>query len=240
MTQPVQIGDATLYLGDCLEILPTLGKVDAVVTDPPYGIGWVRDTSKQAKRSSWRGGKSKPFAGKGARPIIGDDRPFDPSPFLIAKQMIFWGGNAFAGRLPSNYGWLIWDKRPLGQSNNGSDAEMAWTNFLNSVRIHRQQWNGCMRQGEECPFVGGPLVHPTQKPAALMRWCVEMTAGVVLDPFMGSGTTGVACVKLGRKFIGIEIEPKYFDIACKRIEDAYKQPDMFIAPPVKAKQEAML
>ena len=228
VSREVKIGNATLYLGDCQEILPTLRKVNAVVMDPPYGIGFVRDTSKQKNRRSWRGGRSKPFAGLGARPVIGDDKPFDPVPFMIADQLIFWGANAYASRLPDGYGWLIWDKRPKGQNNDGSDAEMAWTNFLGSVRIHRQQWNGCMREGEECPFVGGPLVHPTQKPVALMSWCVSKTTGTVLDPFMGSGTTGIACAKANnRAFIGIEIEPTYFDIACERIAAVYAQGRLF-------------
>ena len=222
-----RIGSAILYLADCMAVLPIVPQAGAVITDPPYGIGWARDTSKQKARKSWRGGKSKPFAGKGARPIIGDDKPFDPTPFLIAKQVILWGANAYASRLPDAYGWLIWDKRPRGEINTGSDAELAWTNFLGSVRIHRQHWNGCMREGEECPFVGGPLVHPTQKPVALMRWCVDKTEGVVFDPFMGSGSTGVACVQLGRVFIGVEIDPKYFDIACERIDNAQRQERLF-------------
>ncbi len=82
--------------------------------------------------------------------------------------------------------------------------------------------------------------HPTQKPVEVMKWCLGFVADAktILDPFMGSGTTGVAAVKLGRKFIGIEIEPKYFDIACRRISEALKQPDMFIERPAPAKQEA--
>ena len=111
-----------------------------------------------------------------------------------------------------------------------SDGELAWTSR-----------DGALREFVRCPKAMDKE-HPTQKPVALMRWCIEFfpLAGTILDPFMGSGTTGVACAKLGRKFIGIEIEPKYFDIACKRIEEAYRQPDLFIEPPAKAMQETLL
>jgi len=229
-----QIGDITLYLGDCMDIMPTLGKVDAVVTDPPYGIGWRTNSKKR------NGGIRKHFTGKDEMPIIGDDKPFNPVPFLVGKKQIMWGANNYSSHLQNNYGWLVWDKRPNGERNTQSDAELAWTNFNKSVRTHRQRWMGCMRDGEECPFVGGALVHPTQKPLALMRWCVNMTEGLVLDPFMGSGTTLVACAKMGRKGIGIELEPKYFDIACRRVEEAYKQPDMFVEPAKPQVQEDLL
>jgi len=221
MAEKVTIGNCELWHGDCREILPLLPPVDSVVTDPPYGIGWKTNSKKRF------GGIRKHFTGKDEMPIIGDDKPFDPAPFLIGKMQIFWGANAYAERLPSNYGWLVWDKRPNGEKNTQSDAELAWTSFGKSVRTHRQRWMGCMRDGEECPFVGGALVHPTQKPVALMRWCVNMTSGIVLDPFMGSGTTGVACVDLARPFIGIELDRKYFDIACERIGRTLSQPRLF-------------
>ena len=210
-----QIGDATLYLGDCLEILPTLGKVDAVVTDPPYGIGY--------RHGEYRGNKAGPIVGANER-IVGDDSPFDPDPLLRFPFKILWGGNIYRDRLPAG-GWLIWDKRDGMGSNDQADAEIAWTDAIHTVRLYHHLWNGMLRATERT----GSRVHPTQKPVALMEWCLGFVpdAQIILDSYMGSGTTGVACANLGRKFIGIEIEEKYFDIACRRIADAYKQPRLF-------------
>ncbi len=213
-----QIGDATLYLGDCLEILPTLGKVDAVVTDPPYGINLETDNTW---RESIDPGKRKKYMR-----VAGDEKPFDPAPFVgLAGKVILWGGNHFADKLPPSRGWLVWNKRDLGSSGMHSDAELAWCKGINVVRCHNQFWQGRFRKGE----VAEGFLHPTQKAVTLMKWCIELCGEVttVLDPFMGSGTTGVAAVDLGRKFIGIEIEPKYFDIACERIDAAYAQKRLF-------------
>ena len=224
------IGDATLHLGDCREILPTLGRVDVVVTDPPYGIGfqWQR-----AGRLSQRSGLQWGARAANRQPewcnIIGDDQPFDVTPWLRFEQVILWGANNYSG-LPPSRCWLVWDKRGETTPDNHGDAEMAWTNLPGVIRVHRQIWRGVVRQGVE-NVANGPKQHPTQKPAALMEWCVGMTSGAILDPFMGSGTTGVACARLGRKFIGIEIHEPYFDIACRRIEAAYREPrDMFLPP----------
>ena len=205
------IGDATLFLGDCLEILPTLPKVDAVITDPPYGIG----KDGQARTTGGNGGrKAHEFMGWDAvrPPKIAFELMLNAS----SKQTI-WGGNYFADYLPATSKWLVWDK---GQRIDQSDGELAWTSEGGALRI-------CTMNRVELLIDGTD--HPTQKPIKLMRWCIEQ-AGMpqtVLDPFMGSGTTGVACMNLGRKFIGIEIEPKYFDIACERIENAQRQQRMF-------------
>ncbi|KKL28971.1 hypothetical protein LCGC14_2369820 [marine sediment metagenome] len=229
------IGDATLYLGDCLEILPTLGKVDAVVTDPPYGIGFKWTGAARGGRGPGLKWKGPPHNHQPAwSDIVGDDLTFDPSLWLSFPQVILWGGNNYAG-MPAARGWLVWDKRRDTTPDHHGDAELAWTNIDSVIRIHRQLWRGIVREGAENVANGGKH-HPTQKPEALMRWCVEMTSGAVIDPFMGSGTTGVACAKLGRKFIGIEIEERYFNIACKRIEEAYRQGDLFVEPPKKAEQ----
>lgn len=203
------IGTATLYLGDCLEILPTLSKVDAVITDPPYGIG----KDGQARSTGGHGGrKAYEFMGwDTARPSAEHFR----LTISAADEHIVWGGNYFADLLPPTSKWLVWDK---GQRINQSDGELAWTSFDGALRIYTQNRVGLMQDGAE---------HPTQKPLRLMRWCVAMTTGTVLDPFMGSGTTGVACVSLGRKFIGVEINETYFDIACERIENAQRQKPMF-------------
>ncbi|MFH1605261.1 MAG: hypothetical protein ABIH03_15305, partial [Pseudomonadota bacterium] len=129
---PVVIGDCELWLGDCLEVLPTLGRVDAVVTDPPYGINWARDSMVTYGFTAIRKSANKKIGGKPARPIIGDSGPFDPAALLkIAGQKILWGASAYAERLPSNYGWLVWDKQIVG-AWSGGDCEIAWTNFLGS------------------------------------------------------------------------------------------------------------
>jgi DNA modification methylase len=227
----VEIGDATLYLGDCMEILPTLDKVDAVITDPPYGIGI--DRAMAASSGGQSGGM---MAKKGTYFASGwDDAPMsiELAELIMSKgdDVIFWGGNYYG--LPASQCWLVWDKKVNG---NFADCELAWTNMKKPVRKFEWMWNGMLRQGGE-----ERNGHPTQKPLALMGWCIEQclsTANIILDPFMGSGTTGVAAIQMGRKFIGIEREPKYFDIACERIEAASKQVDMFIEQP-KQKQDVM-
>ncbi|HVR57580.1 MAG TPA: site-specific DNA-methyltransferase [Pseudolabrys sp.] len=216
MSRIETIGDATMYLGDCREILPTLGKVDAVVTDPPYGIG--ED-----------GGRFRDRKGGGHRVLekMGwDTAPPDAALFdlirSISGEQIVWGGNYFADKLPPSKGWLYWQKLMGGDF---SDGELAWTSRDRALR----EFTACNK--------GGGKEHPTQKPVELMVWCLGFVEGrTVLDPFMGSGTTGVACVKLGRKFIGIEIEPKYFDIACRRIADADSRPSLPFVEPPKPKQ----
>ena len=215
------IGDATLYLGDCLEILPTLPKVDAVITDPPYGVGFIHGGNDNSGIGLGR--YATKFAGVA---IAGDRAPFDPSPFLaMGVPAILWGANHYCSRLPDAAAWLVWDKRAAsGHTNDFADCEMAWTNTDGVARMFRHHWDGMMRASER-----GERSHPMQKPVALLKWCVDRIPGAhtVLDPFMGSGTTGVACANLGRKFIGIEIERKYFDIACERIDNAYRQQRLF-------------
>lgn len=196
-----QIGDCTLYHGDCLEILPTLERVDAVVTDPPYGI--LAESGSAATRRS--GGNITdgrmawdiaPTGGMMA--MIGG----------IAPKMMVWGGCHL--QLPPTVGYLIWDKQIDGL--NFGEVEYCWTSLRFAPRIFRYRAVG----------IDGGKAHPTQKPIALMAWCLGFApdAKTILDPFMGSGTTGVAAVSLGRKFIGIEISPAYFAIAKARIERA--------------------
>jgi len=211
-----RIGDCWLINADCREVLPLLPKVDAVVTDPPYGIGEAsknfasRDNLAGAdkyERSEWDSGTQDDAIAKATE---------------IARWSIIFGGNYYD--LPPTSCWLVWDK--LNGDSDFADCELAWTNLPKAVRRIRFLWNGCMRRERDIE-----RTHPTQKPVDVMKWCIEhlpVTASTILDPFMGSGTTGVACVKLGRTFIGIEIDPGYFDIACKRIKDAYAQPDMFV------------
>ena len=228
LNNPTLLGDATLYCGDCLEALPHLPKVDAVVTDPPYGIGY---------KSGPNSAKSISSVGKRfERKIVGDDTPFDPLPFLQFADVFFTGGQHFYDRLPKGGAFHVWNKRGDYKPLDQADGDLIWSKRKTPLRIIKLVWRGICRTTEN----NDPIVHPTQKPIALMEWCIERTAGTVLDPFMGSGTTGVACAKMGRKFIGIEIDPKYFDIACERIRKAYDQPDLFVEPPAKATQEALL
>jgi site-specific DNA-methyltransferase (adenine-specific)/modification methylase len=218
-----QIGDCTLYLGDCRELLPLLPKVDAVVTDPPYGIGYARGAGGKGHRAK----TANHTPDHDGRVIAGDDQPFDPAPWLAFPNVIMWGANHYAARLPHGQ-WLAWNK--LGSSepwDDFSDVEFAWRNKRAADRIFSLLWKGAFKAPSQADQI---RVHPTQKPVALMTWCLGFIpdARTILDPFMGSGTTGVACARAGRRFIGVEIDPVYFDIACKRIRDAYAQPDMFV------------
>lgn len=221
-----------LWLGDCLEVLPTLGRFDAVVTDPPYGIAFVHGDGGMGI------GAGKYRSRLNNLPIAGDDKPFDPVPLLpLAGVVILWGANHYADRLPPSPAWLIWDKRAASQhTNDFADCELAWSSRKAVARVFRHQWDGMMKASER----GVERVHPTQKPVELMKWCLEQIPDClsICDPYCGSASTGVAAVKLGRKFTGIEIDPGYFDIACRRIEAALREPDMFVAPPKPAKQEA--
>lgn len=209
-------GTVSLYCGDCLEIMPRLGKVDAVVTDPPYGIGRSSQKETFTKNPKHKRKSHEDFGWDIARPA---EEVFS---LMIEKSniQVIWGGNYFADLLPPTMGWLYWDKGQNGLTM--SDGELAWTSMQRALRAFI-----CNRSS----LVGSQ--HPTQKPIALMRWCLDFlpAAETILDPFMGSGTTGAACVQLGRRFIGIEIEPKYFDIAVDRIKTAIVERDSsFIKP----------
>lgn len=168
-----QIGNATLYLGDCREILPTLDRVDAIITDPPYGVK-ERTARKSAGRG--RGGDRRlqggPCGSRDWPTIIGDDQPFDPTPLLAYPKVIIFGGNHFCSRLPDASKWIVWDKREEIGIDDNADCEMAWTNLKGPSRIHRQLWRGICRRGEENISTGAVRLHPTQKPIALMDFCI--------------------------------------------------------------------
>lgn len=238
MSRVERIGDATLYLGDCRDILPTLGPVDAVVTDPPYGIGYAHSGFRDGSIGNTRAANKR-----GSPPVHGDDVPFDPSHLLAFGNVLMWGADHFYPRLPDSGRWLAWNKiGDLQPWDTFSDVEFAWHSREGAARIFTWKWKGlaCDKKGED----NGLRHHTTQKPIALMRWCIEQcrteAGATILDPYMGSGTTGVACAQLDRKFIGIEIEPRYFDIACRRIEEAYRQPRLFAEPAPKPVQEVLL
>lgn len=230
MSRVEHIGDATLYLGDCMEILPTLGKVDAVITDPPYGIlNLAGDVAGAVVRKSPRQMGSGTLKN---RLLNQSNVEWDVAPSAeafdllrgMSQWQIIWGGNYFP--LPPARAILVWDKEQPWE--NFSQVELAWSNLNRPAAIFK-----------ESATRGTPdKVHPTQKPLSLMAWCVAFVpdGSVVFDPYMGSGTTGVACAKLGRPFIGIEREPKYFDIACRRIEQAANQGQLFAPATAKAEQ----
>lgn len=199
------IGSATLYLADCLAIIGELPRADAVITDPPYGIGFAAQPTKWQRR-----------AGKEAEAWDDQVAPDLDALRSLGAVQIVWGGNYYP--LPPSRGWLSWFKPDAPPSM--AHFELAWTNQdRNSRQI-------ACSIGETNPERVG---HPTQKPLRVMRWCLEQAGmpGLTLDPFMGSGTTGVAAVQLGKRFVGVEINPDYFEMACRRIEDAQRQGRMF-------------
>jgi len=205
-----RIGDCRLILGDCLEVMPGLGAVDAVVTDPPYGIGAAKGAHSNLKMIDKEWDQTAPCLA-----------------FLPNLPSVIWGGNYF--RLPPSRCFLFWDKHPMPPSY--AAGELAWTN------LDRNAAKWCGKVGDLIPVKNRS--HPTQKPVPLMEWCLGFLpdAETILDPFMGSGTTLVACAKLGRKGIGIECDADYFQIACDRVQKAYDQPDLFVAPPKASVQE---
>lgn len=248
MTRIEKIGDATMYLGDCLEILPTLGRVDAVVTDPPYSSGGRQqatarsvfskadDVSEETRSDEWFLGDNM-----GVDSYVRWMRQIARECFDLATigspAYVFTDWRQYTNIVTAweTLRWtlrsvIVWDKA------RGGAMGSYWRN--------NHEWACVFTKGKPRPLPNGSFFntwtgtkpqageHPTEKPVKLIRYLVESVTGdnPIIDPFMGSGTTGVACANLGRKFIGIEIEPKYFDIACKRIEEAYRQPRLFDDP----------
>jgi hypothetical protein len=222
-----------VYQGDCVKLLPGLGTFGAVITDPPYGIGAANGAAAGGTDASGRYVR-RPRQYEGTW----DDTRASPEAIAqilaAAKVHVIWGGNFFTDLLPVGGRWLVWDK--LNSMPSFSDGELAWTSVDGvSVKKFTQCSSGLAANKDG-------RVHPTQKPLNLMLWCVGFVpeGASILDPYLGSGTTGVAAVKLGRKFTGIEIDPGYFDIACRRIETALREPDMFIEAPKPAQQLSIL
>ncbi len=211
----VKIGPHTLYCGDCMDVLPTLDGIDAVVSDPPYGISY--DASKSTQQGIQK------FA-----MIDGDDVPFDVTPFLRFDDVLCWCLPQWTLNIPVGCGgWYAWDKvTKNGLGVRIAECEYAWHMRATKTRAFRHLWSGAYRDSEN----GEPSKHPTQKPIALMEWCLSFVKGGVCDPFMGSGTTIVACQRTGRVGIGIEKERKYFDIACRRVEQAMNAEPLWNEP----------
>ena len=213
-----------LYLGDCLEVMKSIPdkSVDAVITDPPYGMNLNADFSKMTNKNGFKG----LGVGNHYSDVIGDNATFDPTPFIgIAETTVLFGYDYFSDKLPSNSTVMVWDKRLTESADRcfGSPFELLWVNKKTRKRFYRVRWYGLF--GTEKQDVK-KRVHPTQKPIELMSQIIQdytNEGDTILDPFMGSGTTGVACVQTGRNFIGIEIDEEYFKIAEKRIKDAEMQ-----------------
>ena len=216
----------TLKNGDCMEFMKEIPdhSIDVILTDPPYGeniakMGFIKSgrvKHGKAYTNDWRG------HGEWDSEKLADD--IISEIFRVSKNQIIFGGNFIADRLPASRCWLVWDKRKDEKYNNDfADCELAWTNFDKPSRIFHYLWSGMLQenmQNKEKRF------HPTQKPIDLMKWVVENYTKenqIILDPFMGSGTTGIASLRMGRKFIGYEIDEKYFNIAKERIESESKQ-----------------
>jgi len=195
-------GRVRLFCGDCRDVLPTLadGSIDAVVTDPPYGLG------KRMSGGTW--GRADKY---GEMRVWDKEAPMDAvaSVLALAKPTIMWGGNNFA--VPPSRCWLSWSKANAVRTM--ASMELAWTNFDRPAK----EWRGAVGVHDSG--------HPTQKPVPLMEWCLSFLpeACAVCDPFMGSGTTGIACVRTGRKFVGIEKDARYFAVARRRIEHELRQ-----------------
>lgn len=207
---PVQIGDATLYLADCLDVLPTLPKVDAVITDPPYGINAAR--TRNSAKDGWVD------YGCDGWDLVRPDRAIFDAMRLVSEMQVIWGGNYFTDYLPPSQQWLSWDKGQDGFSL--ADFELAWSSQDKACRRINYPRALALKDGKQ---------HPTQKPLAVMRWCIEQAGNpqTILDPFAGSGTTGVAALQMGLKFIGIEREPRYFEIMCERLQRVVSAPPLF-------------
>jgi DNA modification methylase len=218
--EKVTIGNAELYCGDCAVILPQIESVDLILTDPPYGLRMFGVDSCHHRQNK---------ATRGVKAAVGNYGPADwdmcPPDMSLIEQVIQKGVNAivFGGNyfgLPAARCWLVWDK---DNSGNYADCELAWTTLNHPVRKIKWRWNGMIQEDMKNKE---QRVHPTQKPLRVMEWCITKAPDDVVticDPFMGSGTTGVAAMNLERQFIGIERERKYFDIACERIDAAQAQ-----------------
>lgn len=223
-----RIGGQRLILGDCLSVMPLLGRFDAVVTDPPYGVLNLDGEGSTSAVRKYKRSNLGVFSNR----AISKQAKWDTAPTAevmaaivqAGDKQIIWGGNYF--NLPPCRAVLVWDKEQPWP--NFSQAEIAWTNLQRPAALFKVSSSR-----------GAPdKQHPTQKPVSLMGWCLEFipNASTILDPFMGSGTTLVACQRIGRQGTGIELDPDYFDIACKRVDEATRQPDLFVQQPAAPTQ----
>lgn len=241
-TRVERIGNATLYLADSRDVLPLLSRPDLILSDPPYGqqvtINIRLRHQPEAGRYTTTGSRNVRRQQKQEYPaaMIGDDVDFDPS-WLVeaAPKVLLWGAHRFYSRLPDHGRLLIWDKVPNGKERTQGDGEAAWFSQPGPLRMFRHLWDGLsIAAGYETKVerrgaAAAARVHPTQKPVDLMLWCIDRCAlpvgSMIYDPYMGGGSTGIAAAIAGMRFVGVEIEPVYFDAACRRIEHAQRHVD---------------
>jgi site-specific DNA-methyltransferase (adenine-specific) len=207
-------GRVRLYRGDCRDVVGNV-KCDSIVCDPPYGIAHPCDFKKR--------GRGNLAACNDWSDVEGDAEPFDPAWILaMNKPSVLWGGNWFANKLPPSGGWLVWDKKRPDDLDQ-STCELAWTNCVKGVRRFEHLWNGMMKASER-----GENYHPTQKPVALMEWTLSLpwllNSKTIFDPYMGSAPVGLACLRTGRAYIGVERMQQHFDTAKARIIRELAQP----------------
>ena len=208
-----------LIHGDCMQHYEELRRADAIVTDPPYGIGYkVNERAYEGIGDGLTATKWTRTTSKNA--INGDNAPFDPAPWLPGVAA-FFGAQHFSDRLPVGR-WIVWDKRVDSTSDSHSDCDLIWMtgNSREAMRIHRQKWRGVVRAGEENCSRSKKL-HTNQKPVALMTAIIKSLnlprGSTIADPYMGSGSTGIAALRMGMKFVGCEIDAAHFHTASERI-----------------------
>lgn len=210
--------------GDAYTMLDQWPSSAALLTDPPYGMGYESNHDTAPNRQHFQR-KDGGFA-----PIVGDDRPFDPAPFLRFRWICLWGAQFYADKLPASRQWFVWDKLDDKTPSHQSDVEFAWTNQNGPARTFTHLWRGIMRAGEE-NVSRSPKLHPNQKPVALWMWVLQQMripqGTLVIDPFAGSASLGKACIRLGMDYIGVEIDANYWDTAVNGL--ATQQPALLSA-----------
>lgn len=213
-----------LLQGDSYTMVERWPSNAALLTDPPYGMGY-KSTHSTAPNRDHLQRIDGDFA-----PIVGDDQPFNPAPWLRFRWICLWGAQFYADALPVSGQWYVWDKRADKTPSDQSDCELAWTNQRGPARIHTQLWRGMMRAGEE-NIVHSPKLHPNQKPVSLWLWVLEqmrIPKGVlVIDPFAGSASLGVACMRYGCDYLGVEIASHYWRVGTDRLAQEVKRPTLF-------------
>jgi len=207
MTPFYQHNGITIYCGDCLEVLPTLSSIDSLIADPPYGINSVTKSGETFTTSN--AAKTT----KNHKPVIGDDKKFNPAHLLSFPKVALFGANHYSKHLPSSSCWLVWDKRDGINSNTMADCELVWTNIDSPSRLFHHTWMGMIRASKD------ERVHPNQKPVVVMRWVINQVSpdGAICDPYMGSGTTLRAAQDMGLQAVGIELDEEYCQIAVQRL-----------------------
>jgi len=238
--EDITLGPVRLIRGDCTLIAPTLEGVDAVITDPPYGMNWDTDTTRFSGGSINRGVGRSDYGD-----IAEDCKPFDPSPWIQYPRCVLFGSNHFNQRLQVGT-TLVWVKKHEHLWGSFlSDAEVAWMKGGHGVYLMKWSFPPPARAvdagGDPCRPTG---LHPTQKPVALMSWCMDMAkvpqGALILDPYMGSGTTLIAAIRTGRRAIGIEIDERHFRTAVERVKRELAQPTLAFEAKPQPKQEALL